>query len=113
MNGIVELAKLFKDRENEPYEGYVIGEVMADFPDVKIKIDDNIHLDVSHLVFAAHLLSNYTREYEIVDEFSVTTGKIKWTDTIKKGDRVILVPSQNGQSYIVIDKAVTFNVSGN
>lgn len=110
MNGIVELAKLFKDRENESYDGYVIGEVMADFPNVKIKIDDNIHLDASHLVFAAHLLSGYTREYEIVGT-NMTNGTIKWTDTIKKGDRVILVPSQNGQSYIVIDKAVTLNVS--
>lgn len=33
-------------------------------------------------------------------------GKLKWTDTFKKDDLVILVPAGNGQMYILIDKAV-------
>lgn len=112
MNGILELAKILKERENQPYEGYVIGEVVDDFPNIKIKLGENIHLDASHLVFAAHLLSDYSRQCEIFDSVGVISGKLKLTDTIKKDEKVILVPSQNSQSYIVIDKAVTFNVSG-
>ncbi|MEH6940772.1 DUF2577 family protein [Bacillus sp. JJ722] len=142
MDGIIELAKMFKKNENQPYDGYFVGRVIADFPDIKIEIDKNIILDKSHLVFAASLLKGYTREYEIfeadvqftdsqcgsttveslhshgIESLNVDTttlkskGKIKWTDTIKKDDEVILVPSQNSQSFIVIDEAVTFDVSG-
>jgi hypothetical protein len=92
MDGVTELAKLFKERNNDPYEGYVIGEVVSSLPHVKIRIGDKIILDASHLVFAARLLND---------------------GTLKQGDMVMMMPSQNGQSYIVIDKAVRLNVSRN
>ncbi|MGD6845227.1 DUF2577 domain-containing protein [Bacillus infantis] len=142
MRAYIELAKMFKERNNVPYEGYLIGKVIADFPDIKIELDKNIILDKSHLVFSAHVLSGYNREYEIseadlqfrdtdcgqtevasahsheiaslnVDSQMVTSsGKITWTDTIVKNDYVILIPSHNSQSFVVIDKAVILDVSG-
>ena len=112
MDGIVEIAKMFKDRDNTEYDGYVIGDVISDFPDIKIKIDNGIILDNTHLVFSAHLIKGYTREIEIVDSNNQKIiGKLKMKDTIVKGDKVILFPSKNSQSYVVTDKAVTFDVS--
>lgn len=34
------------------------------------------------------------------------TGKMKYTDTLKPGDEVILIPSTDEQRYFVVDKAV-------
>ncbi|QSB10439.1 DUF2577 domain-containing protein [Lysinibacillus fusiformis] len=137
---MVEFAKMFKERDNQPYEGYIVGEVVEDFPEIAIKLDAQRILYKEHLVFAAHILKDYEREFEIEGEIQFTDencgetnvvslhshsiqslnvdsqtlkakGKIKWTDTIKKTDLVILVPNADHQKYIVIDKAVTFDVS--
>lgn len=112
MDPFTDFAKELKDRDNIVYDGYYIGRVISDFPDIKIEVNESTVLNKSHLVFSASLLRDYTREFEINEGTSKQVGKIKWTDTIKLNDKVILVPSANGQSYIVIDKAVTFDVSG-
>lgn len=120
------------------FEGFLVGKVLAAPPDIKVSIDEAIILDKSHLVIAAHVLKDYEREFEILegeiqftDENCGTTsvssnhshniaslnvdsqtlkakGKIKWTDTLKADDLVILVPAGNGQMYILLDKAVEF-----
>lgn len=106
---IVELAKLFKVRDNKSYDGFLIGKVIAPPPSTAISIDENIILDNDNLIFSAQLLSGYERSFEVYDAtINSFSGKIKTTDTLKSGDLVILVPSTNGQLYIVIDKAVTF-----
>jgi len=137
---MVEFAKMFKERDNMPYEGYSIGEVVEGFPEIAIKLDAQRILYKDRLVFAAHILKDYEREFELEGEIQFTDencgetnvmslhshsieslnvdsqtlkakGKVKWTDVIKKDDKVILVPNADHQKYIVIDKAVTFDVS--
>lgn len=118
------------------FEGFIVGKVISPPNDIRISIDEAIILDKTNLIIAAHVLKDYEREFEIFDaeiqftdenmgntntvsnhshtiqSLSVDSqtlkakGKFKWTDTLKEGDLVILVPSQNEQMYILIDKAV-------
>lgn len=117
--GIVELASVIKGvtKEVPRFEGFVIGRVISPPDDLRVSIDEAIILDKTNLIIAAHVLSDYEREFEIIegDEISIDSspirtftakGKFKWTDTLKVDDLVILVPSQNEQMYILIDKGV-------
>lgn len=112
---LVKLGKLLKERENKEYDGFLIGKVISPPPSIQISIDENIILDNSNLIFSASLLAGYERVIDVtsaniqVNDVTVTSfsGKIITTDTLKKDEQVILVPSSNNQMYIVIDKAVT------
>jgi Protein of unknown function (DUF2577) len=112
LNGYVEMAKLLKERNNKSFDGFVIGKVISSFPDIKIQIDNNIHLDASHLIFSSHLLEEYKREFKINGtsngESYIAEGNIEFTDSIKVNDLIILVPSSNNQSYVVLDKGVKY-----
>ena len=48
MNGISELAKLFKDRENSDRYTPMFGTVI-DLPDTKIRINEKVILDDTHI----------------------------------------------------------------
>jgi len=112
---IISIAKQFQNAKNggKQFEGFLIGDVVAELPDIKIQIDPAIILDKTNLIFAAHVLPDYVRDYELYDITDInlvnrrSDGKIKWTDKLKSGDKLILVPSSNDNMYIVIDKAVT------
>ncbi|QEK13731.1 DUF2577 domain-containing protein (plasmid) [Crassaminicella thermophila] len=136
MDGISELAKMLKERDNQPYLGPQIGEVITPPPNIQIALGDKIILTKEHLVIAAHVLTDYQREINITGDIQTTeeggsvtlqvnpapttytvvdgsvngnvviTGTIKYTDTLKKGDKVILIPSTDEQTYFLIDKAV-------
>ena len=116
---IVSIAKQFQNAKNgaKQFEGFIIGDIVADLPEIKVQIDPAIILDKTNLIFATHILKDYTREFEIFDAYEEiktsnpkpfhAEGKIKWTDEPKTGDKLILVPSSNDNMYIVIDKAVS------
>lgn len=139
MDGISELAMLFKERDNKYYLGPQIGKVISPLPEIKIALGDKIILVKEHLIISSHILKDYEREFSIegqiqlsqenageTDNASVgdhgshghklaslnldtqyqSTGKIKWTDSLKEGDEVILIPTTNEQQYYVIDKVV-------
>lgn len=61
VDGLSELAKMFKDRENKLYRGPIVGIVISPPPEIKIKIDDNIILEKRHLVIGASVLKDYKR----------------------------------------------------
>lgn len=135
---IVELASMLKERDNKPYESFIIGTVLSQPPEPKIRISPEIILTKEHLIFSASVVDDYERQYEIFDaeiqftdsDCGQTTvssahshviatlnvnsnslkskGKIKWIDTLKEGEKVILVPASNEQTYIVIERAVEY-----
>lgn len=135
MDGITELAKMFKERDNKPYLGPQIGEVIDPPPNIKVKLGDKIILTKDNLVIAAKALNDYTRQISISGDISFAdsncgstgissshshtietinidtqynaNGTLLYTDTLKKGDKVILIPSTNEQLYFLIDKAVS------
>lgn len=84
MNGITELAKLLKERENS--DGYtpMFGTVI-ELPNTKIRISDKVILTDSHLTLCINLKEkNADGEY------------------INLGKTVVLLPYANSQKFIVI-----------
>ena len=121
-DSVTELAKLFKQRENKDVLSVSVGEVVAPFPNIQIKLNEMIVLDREDLVFAAHLLSGYQRdlifkkeewgETTTVDNHkhriksSESSTKIEFVDSLQTGDEVILLPNQSTGVFFVVDKAV-------
>ncbi|MDF2546151.1 MAG: hypothetical protein K0R93_1049 [Anaerosolibacter sp.] len=126
MDGIAELAKMFKDRENIPYFGPQTGFILSPPPNIQVALGEKIILSKDRLVIAEHLLSGYRREFQSTSSGTIITktpppvsydtatvmeslnhdGEITFTDTLKAGDEVILIPSTNEQLYYLVGKAV-------
>lgn len=137
MDGITELAGMLKARENKPYLGPQTGIVKAPPPNILVEMGA-IVLDKDDLVIAAHVLSGYQRKLTITGTVTgnlsapnlvvgplcdsnlkicngqatlsnATTNEVMtYTDDLKEGDMVILVPSTDEQRYYLMDKAVMF-----
>lgn len=75
-DGIVELAKMFKDRENKEIDRWIIGTVINNNP-IKVKI------------------SNYELEEE--DEEIVNIIK-----EVKINSKVVLIPSSDYQKFLLV-----------
>ena len=84
MNGITELAKLLKERENCDGNSSVFGTVI-ELPNTKIRISDKVILTDSHITLCMNLkVQNPDGEY------------------VNLGKTVVLLPYANGQKFIVI-----------
>jgi hypothetical protein len=112
-----------------------LGTVTADAPNIRIKVDNmKIELDAADLVVAEHLTA-HTRHIQITasgdanltshsittepsssytsftlnsSDLTVTDATISYIDELKTGDRVIVASVNDGQLYIVLDRAVTY-----
>jgi hypothetical protein len=102
MDGLTQLAKILKERENPSIPSVTIGTVITPPPEVEIRLNERIILKKDRLIFLAHMLNNYIREADINGDMIT----VKWTDTVKPGDEVSLLPTADEQLYIVLDKAV-------
>lgn len=131
VDGVTEFAKIFKSLEPKDTPSITTGTVIAPPPNAQIRLNDVIVLDNTNLIFAASLLNTHTRMVEfkttnagktdsvndggqgarshshVVETLDVKT-RVKYTDTLKAGDTVILVPVTDGQMYYVLDRAVMF-----
>ena len=128
MDAISDLAKMFKERENILYPGPQIGKIINPPPEIRVRIGDRIVLTSEHLIISAHVLDNYERNFEMQNPLvngltnaaavgdhgththNIATinlsGSLRYVDTLKNGDEVILIPASDGQRYFLIDKAV-------
>ena len=77
MDGIGELAQLFKDRENGSAYAPIIGRVV-DLPDIKIRVNERILLSARQLKFCVP------------------------PDGLEMGREVVLLPYSKGQKFILI-----------
>lgn len=132
-NGTVEEKKA---NNGSSFAGFYVGTVEVAPPDIKVRLSPEIVLYKDNLIISASVLKDYEREFEIydteiqftdsncgqtnvasnhshtVESLNINTdtfrakGKIKWTDELEQGDKVILVPAQNENMYILIEKAV-------
>jgi hypothetical protein len=119
------LAKEFRERDNRPYEGVVLGTVISAPPNLQVSHPNGFVLGSGDLVVAAHLLEGYSRLLEMDEEGTTTLLQVglpeqasvdyeikafelqlKTADTLEVGDIVIMIPTSDGQIYAVIDKAV-------
>lgn len=82
----IELARMFKERNNKKSIGAIIGKIVGVNP-YKISIfDGQIILQQEQLYFCENILNN--------------------TNSLKVNDEVMLVATENGQKFFVIDKVV-------
>lgn len=125
-----------QQKPSEGFKGFFVGIVEIAPPEIQVRLSPEIVLYKENLVISASVLKDYEREFEIfdaeiqftdencgqtnnvsahthviaslnVDSNTLTAkGKIKWTDELVEGDKVILVPAQNENMYILIEKAV-------
>lgn len=84
MNGITELAKLLKERENSDGYSPMFGTVI-ELPNTKIRISDKIILTDNHITLCINL-----KEQNADGEY------------INLGKTVVLLPYATGQKFIVI-----------
>lgn len=99
-DGIKELAKMLRERENVRMQGIGVGVVVGLTP---IKITFNTLLLTSdRLVIAKRLKEIYSTSLESVGDHG--THNHSWNDSLSKGDKVIIIPSEDNSKYYVIDK---------
>lgn len=124
-NPYTEFAKEFKKRDNVSVQGITVGTVTSPPPNLVIVVNGFI-LDKEQLVVADYLLSGYKREMITRGSGNITAktpvpppiyydqhtviesidfaGDITLTDTLKAGDKVIVMPSTNNEIYYVLSK---------
>lgn len=77
--------------------------MISPLPELRIKVDDSpLELDRADLIVAEHL-TEHEREITINGGI-LSTMRVR--SALKTGDRVIMASMDNGQFYVVIDKAV-------
>jgi len=81
MNGITELAKLLKDRENKSDYSPMVGTII-ELPSLKIRLGDKVILDSFNLTMCVSLQHN--EEYSDI------------------GKEVVLLPYADNQKFILI-----------
>lgn len=81
---LAELAKLFKARENAPALGVITGTVVANPPDIEIKIFGNIILRKDDLVFGSLVMAQEKRNFEIVEGTKDGAGASEGKDELSK-----------------------------
>lgn len=84
MNGITELAKLFRERENTSSYSPMFGEVI-ELPTLKIRIGEKIVIDSSYTKICCNLYEQDSK------------GRY-----VNKGKTVVLLPYSNNQKFIVV-----------
>ncbi|MBO7747347.1 DUF2577 family protein [Paenibacillus sp. MWE-103] len=78
----VGVARLLKERDNKPPSGVALATVISPLPEMSLSLTDDIILDTADLIVASRL-------YEL---------------ELQAGDVVIVLPSEGGQIYYVMDK---------
>jgi hypothetical protein len=82
-----------------------IGEVIEPPPNLIIMVND-LPIDKENILIADYLLKeeNYIREYQTSSD-RATWGNInyiKYTDTLKKGELLAVIPVEDKQLYIIL-----------
>lgn len=107
-----------------------IGQVISPPPNIAIKIGD-LQVDKDNILIADYLLSDYRRQIAIPETTATGTmtteladspyvhahtitevgiqGGIQFTDTLKQGDVVAVIPTEDRQTYIILAKLVRLN----
>lgn len=105
MSWEVELAKEFKQRDNQEVEGAVLGTIISSDP-ITISIYNNkVILDSKNCYICSNLIS-IAKAADIELNNTTNTGQITFKDILKPNDKVLCLPTANGQKFFIIDKVV-------
>ena len=92
---ITEFAKMLKDRENKPSPSITTGKVIQPLPEVKIQLNEHIVLDTNNLIIFEHVYLHYAYSDPL--------------HYLNVGDEVGLLPTQDEQTYFLLDKVRRLN----
>lgn len=133
---INKLALMFKSRDNPVFLGAITGEVVKAPPELEVKLENGVTIKNKKIMISIEKIVGYERAYSLEGniteyDFDNTTksspvpnhpahpipklkgkgtykaeGKIKWTDTLKIGDKVLMLPTNDHKYFYLIDKVV-------
>lgn len=133
---IVKLAEIIKKRDNPLWLGAVTGEVVKAPPELQVKLENGIIIKNHKIMISIEKIVGYQRTYSLQGEitqydFENTTssepvpnhpahpikklsgkgtytaeGTIQWTDTLKVGDKVLVLPTNKEEYFYLIDRVV-------
>jgi hypothetical protein len=103
MSWDIDMAKLFKDRDNKPQIGGVLGQVISMEP-LRISIYEGRTILSSDIIFFCNnLLSNVIRKATI-NNLTASEVEIIYKEVLSVGDYVCCLPTEDGQKFFIIDK---------
>ena len=133
---IVKLAEIIKKRDNPLWLGAVTGEVVKAPPELEVKLENGIIIKNHKIMISIEKIVGYQRTYSLQGEitqydFENTTssepvpnhpahpikklsgkgtytaeGTVQWTDTLKVGDKVLMLPTNKEEYFYLIDRVV-------
>ncbi len=133
---IVKLAEIIKKRDNPLWIGAVTGEVVKAPPELEVKLENGIIIKNHKIMISIEKIVGYQRTYSLKGnitqyDFDNTTssepvsthpahpikklsgkgtytaeGTIQWTDTLKVGDKVLMLPTNKEEYFYLIDRVV-------
>ncbi|WP_029100222.1 DUF2577 domain-containing protein [Brevibacillus thermoruber] len=132
-SGASQLVQLIRQIGYNDYDRFELATVVAPPPELRIKIDNMaLELEADDVLVAEHL-TRHTRIVTVKHEQDAerdvgdtepkprdndSTGSLAWTysyvelqfeDVLKAGDRVLVASMNDGQSYVILDRVVTYN----
>lgn len=108
MNWVSELANTFKERDNIPMIGAVIGEVLEAEP-LKVGILKNqIILDSSNSRVCNNLVETSRKSTVQLNKDDANTiynnAEITYKEILKAGDEVLVISTEDNQNFFIVDK---------
>jgi hypothetical protein len=104
-----DLAALMKARENQPGIGIITGTVVADPPNIEIKIFGNIILRKENLIFGSLVMPDEKRNFEIIAGTKDSAGASEGADELSK----ITLDTDDGTFAGTTNKSATGTQYGN
>lgn len=133
---VATLASLLKDRDNPVWLGAVTGEVIKAPPELEVKLQSGVIIKKHKIMVSIEKIAGYKREFSIdgtINDITInattsnkpcglgasnahgtiqgkgnykTVGTITWTDTLKVGDTVLMLPTNKEEYFYLIDRVV-------
>ena len=91
-------------QDNNANNGVMIGNVISPNPLI-IQIGD-LQIDKDNILIADYLKVGYERNYSTNRSIvsGVDKGVMKYTDTLKVGDKLAILQTSNKQNYIIVSR---------
>lgn len=119
MRDLNDLANTFKQIASNTTEvkkltNIMYGKVVSESP-LKINVEQRMVLDKNFLVLTDHLTKkkktityrDYYRNNSGTLTYSDRTAEIEFDNSLKVGDKVVLIREQGGQKFLIVDKVVS------
>lgn len=133
---ITLLAKIFKERDNPVWLGAVTGEIIKAPPQLEVKLENGVIVKKHKIMVSIEKIAGYKREFSLdgtINDITInattsnkpcglgasnahgtiqgkgnykTVGTITWTDTLKVGDTILMLPTNKEEYFYLIDRVV-------